>query len=196
MYLAHAQFRFWDNGGPVRGLTLVIRTRSEPAAIAGAVRQAVRELDPALPVAGFRTMEQVVAASVARPRMMMLLLGTFAAVALLLGAVGVYGVMAYLVGRRRREMGIRLALGARPGQVGALVLRRSLSITAAGSIAGVAIAVLVTRALAGMLYGVAPLDAATFIAVPLFLGAVAMLAAWVPTRRATRVDPTVVLRHE
>jgi ABC-type antimicrobial peptide transport system permease subunit len=93
-------------------------------------------------------------------------------------------------------MGIRRALGARPDQVAALVLRRSLSITAAGSVAGVAIAVLVTRALAGMLYGVTPLDAATFLAVPLFLGSVAMLAAWVPTRRATRVDPTVVLRHE
>lgn len=101
---------------------------------------------------------------------------------------------AYLVGRRTREMGIRLALGARPRQVAALVLRRSLSMTAAGIVAGIAVAM--TRALSGLLYGVAPLDAATFIAVPLILGAVAMFAAWIPTRRATRVDPTVVLRHE
>jgi putative ABC transport system permease protein len=196
MYLAHAQFRFWDDGGPVRGLALAIRTRVEPATMAGAVRQAVRELDPALPVADFRTMEEVVSASVARPRLMMLLLATFAAVALLLGAVGVYGVMAYLVGRRTREMGIRLALGARPRQVAALVLRRSLAITAAGIAAGIAIAAAMTRVLSGLLYGVAPLDATTFIAVPLILGAVAMFAAWVPTRRATRLDPTVVLRHE
>jgi predicted permease len=196
MYLPHAQFRFWDDGGPVRGLTLAIRTLVEPATIAGAVRREVRELDPALPVADFRTMEQVVSASVARPRLMMLLLGTFAAVALVLGAVGVYGVMAYLVERRKREMGIRLALGARPRQVAGLVLRRSLVLTAAGIGVGIVIAAALTRALSGLLYGVAPLDAATFIAVPLILGAVAMFAAWVPTRRATRVDPTIVLRHE
>jgi putative ABC transport system permease protein len=196
MYLSHAQFRFWDDGGPVRGLTLAIRTQVEPATMAGAVRRLVRALDPALPVADFRTMEQVVAASVARPRLMMLLLATFAVVALVLGAVGVYGVMAYLVGRRTRELGIRLALGAKPRQVAALVLRRSLSITAAGIASGIVIAVALTRVLSGLLYGITPLDAATFIAVPLILGTVAMFAAWMPTRRATRVDPTVVLRHE
>jgi putative ABC transport system permease protein len=196
MYLPHEQFRFWDGGGPVRGLTLAIRTVGEPASVAGAVRREVGALDPALPISNFRTMEQVVSASVARPRLMMLLLATFAAVALVLGAVGVYGTMAYLVGRRTREMGIRLALGARPRQVAGLVLCRSLALTASGIGIGVIIAAGLTRSLSGMLYGVAPTDAAMFVAASLILGAVAMFAAWVPIRRATRVDPTVVLRHE
>lgn len=196
MYLSHAQFKFWDDGGPVRSMTLAIRTAAEPAALAGAVRRAVAELDPALPISDFRTMEQVVAASVARPRLMMLLLATFAGVGLVLGAVGVYGVMAWLVGRRTREMGIRLALGARARDVAGLILKHSLVLTAAGIGLGILAAAVLTRALGGMLYGVGALDATTFAAVPLVLAAVAMLAAWIPTRRATRVDPNVVLRHE
>ncbi|HEX2139627.1 MAG TPA: ABC transporter permease [Woeseiaceae bacterium] len=196
MYLSHEQFRFWDNGGPVRGMTLVVRTPGEPTALAGAVRQAVADIDPALPLGEFRTMDQVVSESLARPRLMMSLLAVFAAVALVMGAVGIYGVMAWLVGRRTRELGIRLALGARARDVAGLVLKQSFALTAAGIAAGLAIAAVVTRALGGMLYGVTPLDGWTFVAVPLTLAAVALLAAWIPTWRASRIDPNTVLRHE
>ncbi|MGH8223804.1 MAG: ABC transporter permease, partial [Woeseiaceae bacterium] len=196
MYLSHEQFRFWDNGGPVRGLTLVVRTPGEPAALAGAVRRAVAELDPALPLADFRTMEQVVSESLARPRLMMSLLATFAAVALVMGTVGVYGMMAWLVARRTRELGIRLALGAQARDIAGLILKHSLSLTAAGVAIGLLLAAMLTRALAGMLYGVSPLDAWTFAGVPLVLSGVATLAAWLPTWRAARIDPNRVLRHE
>jgi ABC-type antimicrobial peptide transport system permease subunit len=160
------------------------------------VRREVAAVDPSLPISDFLTMEQVVSASVARPRLMMLLLATFAAVALVLGAVGVYGVMSSLVARRTREMGIRLALGARPGQVAGLVLKNTLTLTALGVVIGLVLAFAVSRALSGMLYGVAPMDAATFVGVPLVLATVALVAALVPIRRATRVDANSVLRHE
>lgn len=196
MYLAHAQFMFWNDGGPVRGLTLAIRTSGEPGILAKAVRAEVAALDPALPLSTFRSMEEVVSASVARPRLMMLLLSIFAGVALVLGAVGVYGVMAQLVNRRRRELGIRLALGASGAQVAGLVLKRSLVLAVAGIAIGVLAALVASRALSGMLFGVTPLDVPTFVAAPLILAAVAMLATWLPIGRAMRVDPNVVLRHE
>lgn len=196
MYLSQEQFRFWNGGGPVRGMTLVVRTPGEPAALAGAVRETVAALDPALPLGEFRTMEQVLSDSLARPRLMMSMLAAFAAVALVMGAVGIYGVMAWLVGRRTRELGIRLALGAQPREVAGLVLKHSLALTAAGVAVGLLLAALLTRALAGMLYGVTPLDAWTFAGVPLGLAVVALLAAAIPTWRASRVDPNAVLRHE
>ena len=196
MYLSHEQFRFWDDGGPVRGLTLALRTVDDAGTVAQSVRREVAALDPALPVSDFRTMEQVVSASVARPRLMMLLLATFAVVALVLGAVGVYGVMSSLVGRRTREMGIRLALGARPRQVAGLVLKNVLTLTTLGVGVGLVMALVLVRVLSGMLYGVTPTDAATFVGVPLVLAAVAFFAALVPIRRATRVDANSALRHE
>jgi putative ABC transport system permease protein len=196
MYLSHEQFRFWDNGGPVRGLTLAVRTDGKAGAVAQSVRREVAALDPSLPISDFLTMEQVVSASVARPRLMMLLLATFAAVALVLGAVGVYGVMSSLVARRTREMGIRLALGARPAQVAGLVLKNTMTLTALGVGIGLVLAFAVSRAVSGMLFGVAPTDAATFVGVPLVLVAVALIAALVPIRRAIRVDANSVLRHE
>ena len=196
MYLPHAQFRFWNDGGPVRGLTLAVRTDGEPETLAKAVRAELASLDPTLPISTFRSMEEVVSAAIARPRLMMLLMSIFAGVALVLGAVGVYGVMAQLVNRRRREMGIRLALGARAAQIAGLVLKRSLVLTASGIAIGVLASLAATRALSGMLFGVTPLDTVTFVAAPLVLVAVAMLAAWVPIRRATCVDPNLVLRHE
>ena len=196
IYLPHAQFEFWNDGGPVRNLTLTIRTAGEPESLAKAVSAEVAAIDPDLPVARFRSMEDVVSSAVARPRLMMLLLSTFAGVALLLGAIGVYGVMGQLVSRRSREMGIRLALGATGRQVGGLVLKRSLLLTLAGVGVGLVAALATTRALSGLLFGVTPLDAVTFLSAPLALVAVAMLAAWIPVLRATRVDPNVVLRHE
>ena len=196
MYLAHEQFRFWNGGGPVRGMTLAVRTPGEPGALAGVVREAVKALDPALPLGEFLTMEQVVSESLARPRLMTSLLATFAGVALVMGAVGIYGVMAWLVGRRTRELGVRLALGAQARDVAGLILRHTLALTAAGLAIGLLLAAFLTRALAGMLYGVAPLDARTFAGVPLALALVALLAAWMPTWRASRIDPNEVLRHE
>src|SRR5690606_32576895 len=126
---------------------------SNPGSIAQAVRREVAALDPALPISDFRTMEQVVAASVARPRLMMLLLAAFAVVALVLGAVGVYGVMSSLVVRRTREMGIRLALGAHPKQVAGLVLKNILRLTVLGIAVGLVLSLVLTRALSGLLYG-------------------------------------------
>jgi putative ABC transport system permease protein len=196
MYLSHEQFRFWDSGGAVRGLTLAVRTDGEAGAVAQSVRREVAALDPSLPISDFLTMEQVVSASVARPRLMMLLLATFAVVALVLGAVGVYGVMSSLVARRTREMGIRLALGARPRQVAGVILKNTLTLTALGVGIGLILALALSRALSGMLYGVAPTDAATFVGVPLVLATVALFAALVPIRRAIRVDANSVLRHE
>jgi len=196
MYLSHEQFQFWDNGGSVRGLTLAVRTDGAAGPVAQSVRREVAALDPSLPISDFLTMEQVVSASVARPKLMMLLLATFAAVALVLGAVGVYGVMSSLVARRTREMGIRLALGARPGQVAGLVLKDTLTLTGLGVAVGLVLAFALSRALSGMLFGVAPTDAATFVGVPLVLATVALVAALEPIRRATRVDANSVLRHE
>ncbi|HEX7061723.1 MAG TPA: ABC transporter permease [Woeseiaceae bacterium] len=196
MYLAHAQFRFWDSGGPVRGMTLTVRTPGEPAALTSSMREAVAALDPALPLGEFRTMQQVVSDSLARPRLMSSLLAVFASVALVMGAVGIYGVMAWLVGRRTRELGIRVALGARARDVAGLVLKQSLVLTAAGVAFGLLLAALLTRSLAGLLFGVTPLDPPTFIGVSAALAAVAVLAAWIPARRAMRVDPGSVLRQE
>jgi putative ABC transport system permease protein len=141
-------------------------------------------------------MEDYVSASVATPRFQTLLLAAFAGVGLLLTAVGLYGVMAYGVAQRTREFGIRLALGARPGEVLALVLRGGLVLIVAGLIAGVVAGALATRLLSSALYGVSPLDPATFASVAAILLAVAMLASYVPARRATRVDPIAALRAE
>jgi putative ABC transport system permease protein len=173
-----------------------VRTRSDPAGIVPHVRDIARQLDPDAGLFNVATMEQVVSNRISRPRMYAVLLGIFAGVAGALAAIGIYGVMAYSVAQRTREIGIRVALGARPSEVMALVLGQSTLITAIGIIAGLAGAAGATRYLQGMLFGLTPLDPSTFVAVSILFATVAMLAAYLPARRATKVDPLVALRSE
>jgi predicted permease len=182
--------------GQINYLAMLVRTTGDPDALAGAIRAAVRELDPDLPIQSYRTMEAHVGESVARPRFYTVLLGAFAAIALLLASVGIYGVLSYLVAQRTRELGIRVALGASSREVLALVLRRGLALTGAGVVAGLLAALAATRLLAGLLFGVEATDPLTFVVVATTLLAVAAMACWVPARRAARVDPVVALKAE
>lgn len=181
---------------PITAMTVVTRTSAQPGVIAALLRATVAELDPNVPVSDVATMDYVVASSMARPRFAMALLSAFAAVALLLGAIGIYGVIAYAVSQRTREIGVRMALGATPGDAMWMVIRRGAMLTAAGVAVGTVAALGTTRLLAGLLYGVSPTDPMTFASVALISGIVATIACYVPARRATRVDPTVALRAE
>jgi putative ABC transport system permease protein len=194
-YRPHAQ---WTQSGttPIRGMTLVARTAGDPLALVPGVREAVRAVDPGLPVAEVRTLEDVVGQSVARQRFTMLLLGVFAAVALTLGAVGVYGVMASWVTERTHEIGVRMALGATRREVAGLVVRQALAPAGIGALAGGAAALLLTRLLQDLLYGVPPHDPLTFVAAPILLALVAVGASWLPARRAAGLDPVAALRRE
>ena len=182
--------------GPTGPMRVVARTRDDPAALAASLRAVVRSLDPATPVGDVRTATQLVSASAAAHRSAMLLLSLFAALALALGAVGVYGVTAHAVGQRSREFAIRLALGARPGALLRLVLAGGARVAAAGIALGLVGALALTRLLAGLLYGVTALDPLTFAAVPLLLAAVVLLASYLPARHALRVAPVRALRAE
>jgi predicted permease len=177
-----------------REMSLVIRTDRSPLALAPSVERVVSELDPALPVADVQTLEQNVARAMAQPRFVALLLGVFAGVALLLAAVGTYGLMAHSVAERSREIGIRMAMGAEPAAVRGLVLRQGAALSGIGLAVGVLGALGLTRYLGAQLYEVETTDLRTFVIVPLFLGAVALLACYIPARRATRVDPVEALR--
>jgi len=182
-------------GNVARDMSLVIRTELSPLSLAPAVERIIGELDPALPVADVQTLEQNVARAMAQPRFLALLLGVFAGVALLLAAVGTYGLMAHTVAERNREIGIRMAMGAEPSAVRSLVLRQGAALAGTGLAVGVLGALGLTRFLGAQLYEVGTLDPRTFVAVPLFLGLVALLACWIPARRATRVDPVEALRE-
>jgi ABC-type antimicrobial peptide transport system permease subunit len=184
-------------GGPsASAISLTIRAASgPPMRLVRSLRAAFAAASPELIVA-FRPLADQVGASMLRERAMAILSGFFGALALLLAAVGLYGVTSYGVTRRQREFGIRLALGARGGDIIGLVLRRHLRLIAIGMSLGLAGAALLTRYLQGLLFGVTPLDPVTFVAVPLLLAVVAAVAALIPARRATRADPLVVLRAE
>ena len=178
-------------------MTLVVRAETMPAAsLERAIRHEMKSLDPALPLANFRTMESLVANAVARPRFNTFLLGLFAATALLLTAVGLYGVVAYATSQRTREIGIRIALGARGRNVLALVIRQGMLPALIGLAAGVAGALALTRLLANQLYEVKATDPLTFLGVTAVLLLVALAACFLPARRAAKTDPTVVLRHQ
>ena len=194
-YVPHAQFALSAGSAP-REMTLVVRAAADPLALFRPIREQVRRIDPALPVADVRSMESVVDASMATPRLTASLLSIFAGLALLLAAVGVAGVLAYLMSRRRREIGIRMALGATRGNVVALVIRRGMAWAVAGIGAGLFVAFFLTRLMAGLLYGVAPRDPGTFAAVTGILFAVAILASAIPAIRAARVDPLDALRSD
>jgi len=182
--------------GFARELYLAVRTESDPLQLAGAVRDEVWAMDADQPVGEVRTMQDLVAASVSQPRFNLLLIGSFAGVALLLAAVGIYGVISYSVSQRNHEIGVRMALGAAGQDVMALVLKHGLTITGVGLGIGMLGAVWVTRLLTNMLYGVSTIDPTTYGGVLLFLGGVAAAACAVPAMRASRVHPVEVLRQE
>jgi predicted permease len=178
---------------------LVVRTSSKlsnPAALASAVQTAFWSLDKDLPVAHIRTLEQLLSESVEEPRFRTVLLEIFALIALSLATVGIYGVLAYSVSQRRHEIGIRMALGAKRRDILCLVVGQGMLLTLIGVAIGIAGAFALTRFLSTLLYGVRPTDPATFVVVPLLLACVALLACYIPARRATRVDPMVALRYE
>jgi putative ABC transport system permease protein len=180
----------WSNG------TVLVRTSSDTAVMASSIRAAVREIDPELAVFGVEPLQHTLAQSTGEQRYMMLLVGVFASLALVLSLIGIHGVLSYAVVQRRREIGIRVALGAEPGQVVRVVLGQGLRLTMIGLGAGACLALLFSRALAGLLFGVTATDVTIFAGVPILVAAVSTLAMWLPARRAARVDPLVALRYE
>ena len=175
-------------------VNLVVRTREEPSLMIKRVEDAIRSVDPQQTVTAAFTLDDAVSEAVARPRLLTVLLGLFGAMGLVLGALGIYGVLAYLVTQRTREIGVRLALGAQPGDVRRMVVGSGLRLAAIGVGIGLVGALVLTRLMQGVLYGVTPSDPLTFGVVAVGLLVVAALASWLPARRATRVDPLEALR--
>jgi hypothetical protein len=181
------------------GVRLLVRTEGDPLQLASTLEQVVREIDPDLPLFDVRTMVDQMASS---PNALMplrvgtLIAGAQGAIALLLAGLGIFGLIAFSVTRRTREIGIRMALGAGVGEVVRLVTRDGLRLVAIGLASGLLLSLGLTRVLASLLYGVSPTDATVFLAVPALVLAIALLAAWLPARRAARIDPAVTLRAE
>jgi putative ABC transport system permease protein len=176
-------------------VTLVVRTSTPAGQMASQVRDAVRAIDPQQPLANIRTLDDVVSASVSQPRFRTTLLGVFAAIALALAAIGVYGLLAHGVAQRINEFGVRMALGASPSGVVRLVVRQGLTLAIGGIAIGLVLAVAAVRALNSVLFEVTPWDPIAWIVAASTLLAVALLASWLPARRALRVDPVVALRN-
>ncbi len=181
---------------PVGRMTMVMRTAVPPLSLADDVTQAVNEIDPNLPVSEIRTVDDVVAESIAQPRFYMLLLAAFASVALVLAAVGIFGVMSYTVSQRTREIGIRMALGAAEGKVVSMVVRQAMRLALVGLTLGVVAALALSQTMATLLFDLSPTNPLTFATVATILAVVAFLASWLPARRAASVDPMVALRAE
>jgi putative ABC transport system permease protein len=190
MYTHYFQDPFW------RSMYVVVRTSVEPMGLIGQMRQEVQSIDKDIPIASVRTLDELLVESVAQPRFRTLLVSIFAGVALVLAAVGIYGVMSYSVTERRHEIGIRMALGATSSDVMRMVVGHGMRLALIGVAIGVAGAFALTRLLANLLFGVTTTDPVTFIVLPLVLAGVALAATYVPARRATRVDPMIALRHE
>jgi hypothetical protein len=184
------------SGPPGSPRYVVMRIDGDETPVAASARSVAHQIDSEALVEDVRPMAQLVSASIARPRLDAVLLGLFAAVAAALATVGLYGVMAYAVTQRTREIGIRMAIGAQHVQVMKLMLNRSLGLTLIGVILGLAAAAAMSRYLQGMLFGLAPLDPMTFLSVPAIFGFVALLATYLPARRAVKVDPVIALRCE
>jgi putative ABC transport system permease protein len=181
---------------PFQAMTILVRTRNDPTTLVSALRNAVRTIDPTLPVTNIRTLDQLVSDSIAQPRLNMLLMGLFGGLALLLAAVGIYGLLSYGVTERTREIGTRMALGAQVPDVLRLVLKQGMTLALIGEVIGLFGAFALTRVIRGLLFGVAPTDVTIFLAVAAVLASVALLACYFPARRAAKVDPLVALRHE
>jgi putative ABC transport system permease protein len=177
-------------------MDVVIRAAGDPATVAGAAAKTIAAIDPAQAVYDVQTLEQSLADSIAPRRFNLLLLGAFAAAALLLAVVGIYGVMSYAVTQRTHEVGVRMALGAGRTQVVRMIVRQGLLVSFAGMAAGVGAAIGLTRLIRSMLYEVGPGDPWTFVGVCAILGAAVAAACWIPARRAAAVDPMVALRYE
>jgi putative ABC transport system permease protein len=188
MYIPYAQDPTWGS------LSLVVRTNGEPTALAGAVRDAIRSVDKAVPNYNLKTMNDVVSASAAPRRMPMLLMSAFAGVAMLLAMLGIYGVTSYYVTQRTHEIGVRMALGAQIVDVLKLVLSRAMALAMIGIGIGVVGAIALTRYLTTLLFGVKPIDVVTFVGVAVVLAIVVFVACMVPARRATKIDPLEALK--
>jgi putative ABC transport system permease protein len=195
MYVPHAQWAAAGANTP-RGLTFVARTTGDALALVPFIRQTVRSFDPNLPLSDVRTLQRVVDNSLSQPRFTTLLLGFFAALALALAMIGIYGVISLLVTRRRQEVGIRMALGATSRSILQMVVKRGMTLAAVGVIIGLVGAVWVTRALTSLLYGIGRFDPVTFATAPLILAAVALVACAIPAMRAAAMDPVSALREE
>jgi putative ABC transport system permease protein len=180
---------------PYRGMILAVRSKQDPRSLGESVRRELRQLDPELPLANVRTLEQVAGDSIAPRRLSVVLIGVFAAVALVLASVGIYGVMSFLVVQRTHEIGVRMALGATRGDVLKLVITRAARLVFVGTAVGLLLALISTRALGAMLYNVAAFDLTTFALVTFALAVVALLASFLPALRATRADPMLALGH-
>jgi putative ABC transport system permease protein len=190
IYFPHAQL------GPGLMTVAVRSVGRQPAALLALVRREIAAVDPNVPIADIRTMQQMVTSSVAPWRFTMTLLSVFAGVALLLASVGIYGVLAYSVNQRRREIGIRMSLGAQRRDVLQLFLSQGLAVTLLGIVIGLSGAWALTRIMRSLLYSVSPTDPLVFLAVPLLFAAVALLASFFPARKASRVNPSIALRSE
>jgi putative ABC transport system permease protein len=195
-YVPHTQWHL-SIGNPVRGMSLVVKTSAvDPTGLVEPIRREVKALDPNLPIANVRTMDDVVGATMSSPRFTGVLLATFASVALVLSAIGIYGVLSYLVSRRTREIGIRLAIGAGRGQVLGMVLGSGFALAMTGVLLGLAVALGLTQFMRSLLHGVTATDPLTFLVVFVTLLVVAIAASLVPAWRATRVDPVIALKME
>ncbi|HMF00577.1 MAG TPA: FtsX-like permease family protein, partial [Terriglobia bacterium] len=180
----------------INGMSLVVRSETEPLSLANQVRREIESIDNDIPASAVRTMDDLLAASVAPRRFNLRLIEIFAAAALVLAAMGLYSVIAYTVVQRKHEIGIRMALGANASEVFKHVLREGLLLTIFGEAAGLTTAFITTRFLSRLLFGVTPTDALTFVSITVILAAVAVIACYIPARRATSVDPCLALRHD
>jgi putative ABC transport system permease protein len=189
VYFSHRQFSY-------RSMSVVVRATAAPLSLVNAVQNEVWALDRNLPVSNLKTMERRLGEAVAQPRFNALLLGLFAALAVLLAAVGVYGVISYMVRQRTHEIGVRMALGASAGDILKMVVGQGLTLTLTGVGLGLLGSFGLTRLISGLLYGVGTTDPLTFIAMPALLALAALLACYLPARRATKVDPMAALHYE
>jgi ABC-type antimicrobial peptide transport system permease subunit len=195
LYLLHEQLPV-AGGSTERVMYAVLKTSVPPLTLAASARAVVRQMDSQLAITNVRSMDQLLDYSVAQQRFMVLLLGVFGVVALTLAAVGIYGIMSYAVKRRTREIGIRIALGGAPRDVLQLVVGQGMRLAGVGLLLGLVAALAATRLMAKLLFGVRPNDPVTFVGIGILLSGVALLASWLPARRAVRTDPTTALRTE
>jgi predicted permease len=192
IYLPNAQ----KHGSGNNDAFVVLRSNGDPSSLASAVRREVQDIDPTLPVSRVRLMEEVLSSAQSRPRFLTLLLTLFSGIALIIATVGIYGVISYSVARRSKEFGLRMALGARPTNILGLVLKQGVLLTGIGVVVGLIAALILTRLMASLLFGVTSTDAITYLGVSALLAAVAIFATYIPARRATQVDPIKALRYE